>query len=68
MIKIYTTSTCGICKMVKKKMTDKNIPFQQFDLIDYAEQFNIYTAPVLELENGNLLTSPIEINEWINNY
>ena len=68
MIKIFTTPNCGICKMVKKKMTDKNIQFEEFDLVDYAEQFDIYTAPVLQLEDNTLLTSPIEINEWVNNY
>lgn len=68
MLKIYTTPTCGICKIIKKKLMDKNIPFEQLDLIDYAEQLNIYTSPVLELENNILLTSPTEINDWINNY
>ena len=65
-VKIYTTPTCGICKMVKKKLTEKNISFESYNLEDYAEQFNIYTAPVLELENGTMLISPLEINSWIN--
>ena len=65
-IKIYTTPTCGICKMVKTKLIEKNISFESYDLEDYAEQLNIYTAPVLELENGTMLTSPLEINKWIN--
>lgn len=68
MLKIYTMPTCGVCKMIKKKLINKNIPFEQFNLIDYAKEMGVYTAPVLELENGSLLTSPIKINEWINNH
>lgn len=66
MIKIYTTPTCGICKMAKKKMSKKNIPFEEYNLEDYAEDLDIYSAPVLQIDENTLLTSPIEINDWIN--
>lgn len=65
-VKIYTTPTCGICKMAKKKMNDKNINFEEYNLEDYAEELDIYTAPVLQIDEVNILTSPIEINDWIN--
>lgn len=65
-VKIYTTPSCGICKMAKKKMMDKNIPYEEYDLIDYANILDSYSAPVLQLEDGSLLKSPIEINDWIN--
>lgn len=65
-IKIYTTPNCGICKMAKKKMKDKNIPFEEYNLVEYAEKLNIYSAPVLEISENTYLTSPIEINKWIN--
>lgn len=65
-VKIYTTPTCGICKMAKKKMIDKGILFEELSLKDYVDKLNIMTAPVLQLENGTLLTSPIQINNWIN--
>lgn len=65
-IKIYTTETCGICKMAKKKMTDKGIPFEEYNLEDYAEELDIMTAPVLQLDDGTLITSPLQINTWIN--
>ena len=67
-IKIYTTPTCGVCHMVKTKLNEKNIPFEQYELIDYADELNIYTAPVLQLEDGTLLTGAIQINEWINQH
>lgn len=65
-VKIYTLPTCGICKMVKKKMTDKGILFEEYNLENYVRKFNIQTAPILQLENGTLLTSPLQINSWIN--
>ena len=65
-IKIYTIPICGICKMVKKKMSEKNIPFEEYNLEDYAEELDIYSAPVLQIDENTLLTSPIEINNWIN--
>lgn len=65
-VKIYTTETCGICKMAKKKMTDKGISFEEYNLEDYVDELDIMTAPVLQLEDGTLLTSPLQINNWIN--
>lgn len=66
MIKIYTTPTCGICKMAKKKMTDKGIKFEEYNLADYVEKFNITSAPILQIDDNTILTSPLQINEWIN--
>lgn len=65
-VKIYTTETCGICKMAKKKMTNKGISFEEYNLEDYVDELDIMTAPVLQLEDGTLLTSPLQINNWIN--
>lgn len=66
MIKIYTTPTCGICKMVKAKLNVKKIPFEEYNLEDYVEQFNVSAAPVVQLDDGTLLTGAIKINDWIN--
>ena len=66
MIKIYTTPTCGICKMAKKKMADKGIEFEEYNLADYVEKFNTTSAPVLQIDDDTILTSPLQINEWIN--
>ena len=52
--------------MAKKKMSEKNIPFEEYNLEDYAEELDIYSAPVLQIDENILLTSPIEINNWIN--
>lgn len=66
MIKIYTTPTCGICKMVKAKLNAKQIPFEEYNLEDYVEQFNVSAAPVVQLDDDTLLTGAIKINDWIN--
>ncbi len=65
-IKIYTTPTCGVCRMAKKKMQDKNIPYEEYNLEDYAEKLNIFTSPILQIDENTYLTSPMEINKWIN--
>lgn len=65
-VKIYTTPTCGVCKMAKKKMTDKGIVFEEYNLEDYVEELDIETAPVLQIDDDTFLTSPLQINAWIN--
>ena len=65
-VKIYTTPTCGICKMAKKKMMDKNIEFEEYNLEDYVEELDIETAPLLQIDDDTFLTSPLQINAWIN--
>lgn len=65
-VKIYTMPMCGICKMVKKKMMDKNIEFEEYNLEDYTKELNIETAPVLQIDEETYLTSPLSINAWIN--
>ena len=65
-VKIYTTPTCGICRVMKKKMKDKNIPFEEYNLEEYANKLNIFTSPVLQIDEKTYLTSPVEINKWIN--
>ena len=64
-VKIYTVPNCGICKMAKKKKQDKNIKFEEYNLEDYIEKFNVLSAPVLQI-GENILTTPRDINNWIN--
>ena len=62
MVYIYTLPTCPICEMVKKKMTDKNITYQEVPF----EQCELDTdrAPVV-FTGEKYLMSPVEINNWI---
>lgn len=66
MIKLYTLPTCGICKMTKKKLSNKGIPYEELDLTQYMEILNTDRAPILEVD-GVIYDSPLKINEWINN-
>lgn len=64
---LYTLPTCGICHMIKTKLNDKNIKYEEHDLIEIADSLNIDHAPVLQI-NNNIITSPSEMVKFINNY
>lgn len=66
MIKLYTSPTCGICKMIKMKLNAKKIEFEESQDIDFLMERGVQTLPVMEMEDGTLLTSPLEMNNWIN--
>lgn len=64
MLKIYTLPTCGICKMFKKKLAEKQIPYEEYNLTDYAEELHTDRAPVFVIDD-TILYTPSEINKWI---
>ena len=64
MINLYTLPTCPICKVIKQKLTSKNIQFTELNLEDYINIFNTDRAPVLQV-GDIILKSPTSINEWI---
>lgn len=64
---LYTLPTCGICKVIKSKMEKANIDFNVAEGEDFFIQNGYENAPILQLEDGELLTSPIAINNWIKN-
>jgi len=65
MITLYTSPTCGICKMIKMKLNKKNIKFNELHDIQPLIEKNIQRLPVMQLEDGTIFTSPTEMNEWI---
>ena len=65
MITLYTTPTCGICRMVKTKLQQKNIEYKEANAEDLLKIMDIQRAPVLQVED-TFLTSPTEIVNWIN--
>lgn len=65
MIQLYTSPTCGICKMIKMKLNKKNIKFNETHDIQPLIEKNIQRLPVMQLEDGTIFTSPTEMNEWI---
>lgn len=65
MVKIYTMPNCGICKMVKTKMRNKNIKYEELSLINNTPPIQIDHAPILQIDS-TILTSPREMVNWIN--
>lgn len=71
MTTIYTLPVCPICAMVKKKLTEKEIPFVDRPFEELPEFLDTDRAPVLAIDDADnlgypiYLLSPTEINEWI---
>lgn len=64
MITIYTTETCPKCKILKKKLTDKNIDFKEINDVEILKSLDIYDVPILEVDDTFLDFSAA--NSWIN--
>ena len=71
MTQLYTLPNCPICMMVKKKLTQKGIPYTEYTFEELPSEVTTDRAPVLAVEDGAhpgyliYLLSPTEINEWI---
>ena len=65
MITIYTTETCPKCKILKKKLVDKNIDFIEIHNKDKLLELNITEVPVLKI--NDTLYDFTSANTWINN-
>lgn len=66
MITLYTSDTCGICRMVKMKLEKKGIQYKNEKNIDDLVAMGIQRLPVMKLEDGTMMVSVTEINNWIN--
>lgn len=64
MLVLYTLPHCPICHMIKQKLDNKKISYEEKDLSVIADKLAIDRAPVLEVE-GIYLTSPTEMAHWI---
>lgn len=64
---LYTLPDCGVCHMIKSKLLNKNIQYEEHDLTEIADSLNIDHAPVLKI-NNEIITSPGEMVKFINNY
>lgn len=61
---LYSSTNCPKCKVLEKKLTEKNIKFtKNSNVIDMTE-LGIDQIPVLSID-GKLL-SLVEANKWIN--
>lgn len=64
MITIYTTQTCPKCKILKKKLADKGINYEEFTNEDEMQRMGIMSVPVMDVD-GKLLDFP-EAIKYIN--
>lgn len=64
-ITLYKSATCPQCKVVKMKLEKKGIPFTEEMDLAAMEARGVRGIPTLEVD-GNLITSMIEINKWVN--
>lgn len=56
MIKLYSLKGCPMCDHAKEVLTAKNIPFEQIMDAEAISARGISHVPVLETEDGNLLS------------
>lgn len=56
MIKLYSLKGCPMCDHAKEVLTSKHIPYEQIMDPDMISGKGITHVPVLETEDGNLLS------------
>ena len=56
MLKLYSLKGCPMCEHAKDVLTKKNIEFEQIMDVDILSAKGITHVPVLETEDGNLLS------------
>lgn len=67
MINIYSTQTCGKCKIIKKYCEDNNIPFVEIDVnenileLTKLQNNKMINLPVIENINTNELYSDMSL-------
>ena len=54
MITIYTTQTCPKCKILKKKLQEKGIEYQEFNDEDEIQRMGILSVPVMAVDGEQL--------------
>lgn len=54
MITIYTTATCPKCKILKKKLDDKGIAYEEFTDEDEMQRMGIMSVPVLDVDGEQM--------------
>ena len=54
MITVYTTQTCPKCKILKKKLQEKGIEYQEFNDEDEMQRMGILSVPVMDVDGEQL--------------
>lgn len=61
MITIYTTATCPKCRILKKKLEEKGIEYEEFTDEEEMQRMGIMAVPVLDVD-GRMMDFPDAIN------
>ena len=61
---LYSSETCGKCKVLKTKLNNKDIKFETVTDVEIMMKKNIDLLPVLEVD-GKMMQFE-EANEWVN--
>lgn len=65
MITVYTTNTCPKCKILKKKLAEKNILFSEEQDVSKMMELDIMSVPKLQVDNEPLMDFE-EAVQWVN--
>ena len=63
-IKVYGTKICPKCTILKKKLKEKNIEFEECMDVDEMKVLGINAVPVMSID-GNLMNF-LEATRWVN--
>lgn len=66
MMKLYSLKGCPMCDHAKEVLTAKHIPYEQIMDADVISAKGISHVPVLETEDGNLLSGK-SLVQYLNN-
>ena len=62
MITVYTTEGCPRCKVLKKKLQDKGISYEEFTDVDKMIEIGITNCPMMSVDDGKLMDFSEAIN------
>lgn len=54
MITVYTTQTCPKCKILKKKLEEKGIAYEEFTDEDEMQRMGILSVPLMDVDGMQL--------------
>ena len=55
MITVYTTEGCPRCYVLKTKLQQKGIPFEEFTDVDKMIEMGITACPMMSVDGGELM-------------
>lgn len=61
---IFYSTHCPKCKILEKKLADKNISYQEINDVDIMIEKGYMQVPMLEVDGKSM--NFIEANKWIN--